>query len=121
MTAETLSQTAYRRIKQDILEGRIAPDSMLSERELALRLGISRTPLRSALSRLENENVIGRLANGALIVRSVTVEQLLEIVMRDRTYGDDLGRRTMISVFELAGDRPELVAAWRRKLSMALN
>ena len=80
MTAETLSQTAYRRIKQDILEGRIAPDSMLSERELALRLGISRTPLRSALSRLENENVIGRFANGALIVRSVTVEQLLEIV-----------------------------------------
>ena len=80
MMAETLSQTAYRRIKQDILEGRIAPDSMLSERELALRLGISRTPLRSALSRLENENVIGRFANGALIVRSVTVEQLLEIV-----------------------------------------
>jgi putative thioredoxin len=46
---------------------------------------------------------------------------LLEIVLRDRAYGDDLGRRTMISVFELAGDRPELVAAWRRKLSMALN
>ncbi|ABO55651.1 thioredoxin [Burkholderia vietnamiensis] len=49
------------------------------------------------------------------------LEQLLEIVLRDRAYGDDLGRRTMISVFELTGDRPELVAAWRRKLSMALN
>lgn len=80
MTAETLSQTAYRLIKQDILEGRIAPDSLLSERDLALRLGISRTPLRSALMRLENEQVIGRMANGALIVRAVAVEQLLEIV-----------------------------------------
>lgn len=49
------------------------------------------------------------------------LEQLLEIVLRDRAYGDDVGRKTMISVFELAGDRPDIVAAWRRKLSMALN
>ncbi len=80
MNGETLSQTAYRRIKQDILEGRIAPDTILSERDLAESLGISRTPLRSALSRLENESVIGRMGNGALIVRPVTIEQLLEIV-----------------------------------------
>lgn len=80
MSQENLSQTAYRRIKQDILEGLIPPDTILSERELAHRLGISRTPLRSAMSRLENEGVIARLANGALTVRQVTIEQLLEIV-----------------------------------------
>ncbi|KGX23693.1 thioredoxin [Burkholderia pseudomallei] len=49
------------------------------------------------------------------------LEQLLEIVLRDRTFGDDVGRKTMISVFELAADQPELVSAWRRKLSAALN
>lgn len=80
MSSETLSQTAYRRIKQDILEGRIPPDTSLSERDLASKMGISRTPLRSALSRLESENVIKRLENGVLLVRSVTVEQLIEIV-----------------------------------------
>ncbi|TKT69597.1 GntR family transcriptional regulator [Aquamicrobium sp. LC103] len=80
MTSETLAQMAYRRIKQDILEGRIPPDTIVSERELAEKLGISRTPLRSALSRLERENVIGRLDNGVLLVRSVSVEQLIEIV-----------------------------------------
>jgi DNA-binding GntR family transcriptional regulator len=80
MTSETLSQSAYRRIKSDILAGHIAPNTVLSERDLAEKLGISRTPLRSALSRLERENVIDRLANGALLVRSVTAEQLLEIV-----------------------------------------
>lgn len=80
MTSETLSQSAYRDIKADILAGRIAQDTILSERDLAERLGISRTPLRSALSRLERENIIGRLANGALLVRAVNVEQLLEIV-----------------------------------------
>ncbi|WP_175104973.1 thioredoxin [Pararobbsia alpina] len=49
------------------------------------------------------------------------LEQLLEIVVRDRTFKDDVGRKTMLSVFDLASGRPELVAAWRRKLSAALN
>lgn len=80
MTSETREQSAYRQIKKDILEGRIRPDTVLSERELAEDLGISRTPLRSAISRLERENVIGRLNTGALLVRAVSVEQLMEIV-----------------------------------------
>ncbi|MDH6234596.1 DNA-binding GntR family transcriptional regulator [Mesorhizobium soli] len=80
MSSETLAQAAYSRIKQDILQGRIKPDTVLSERELAEQQGISRTPLRSALSRLEREHVISRLQNGVLLVRSVSVEQLIEIV-----------------------------------------
>ncbi len=48
------------------------------------------------------------------------LEQLLEIVQRDRGFKDDVGRKTMVSVFELASDQPNLVAAWRRKLSAAL-
>ncbi|WP_378942537.1 GntR family transcriptional regulator [Mesorhizobium sp. ANAO-SY3R2] len=80
MSSETLAQAAYRRIKQDILQGRVKPDTVLSERELAEQQGISRTPLRSALSRLERERVISRLDNGVLLVRSVSVEQLIEIV-----------------------------------------
>ena len=49
------------------------------------------------------------------------LEQLLEIVRRDRAYQEDVGRKTMLSVFALASGRPELVAEWRRKLSAALN
>jgi putative thioredoxin len=63
------------------------------------------------------------LAN-ALIARrdyESALEHLLEIVKRDRTFGDDIGRKTMLSVFGLAAYRPELVSEWRRKLSMALN
>lgn len=79
MTGETLSQSAYRRLRDDIVEGRIAPNTIVTERQLAERLGISRTPLRSALSVLEREQVIERMANGALLVRRVSVEHLLEI------------------------------------------
>lgn len=80
MSGETLSQTAYQRLKDDIVQGRIEAESVLSERGLAEDLGISRTPLRTALSQLENEGVIDRLKNGVILVRSVTVEQLFEIV-----------------------------------------
>jgi putative thioredoxin len=47
--------------------------------------------------------------------------QLLEIVARDRQFGEDIGRKSMIDVFGKASAQPELVSAWRRKLSSALN
>lgn len=49
------------------------------------------------------------------------LEQLMEIVRRDRSFEDDAGRKTMISVFEMMAATPELVSKWRRQLSTALN
>lgn len=77
---ETLSQQAYKDIKKRILDGAFSAGELLTERVLAEDSGISRTPLRSAISRLENEGILSRLANGTLMVRPVMVEQLLEIV-----------------------------------------
>jgi len=48
------------------------------------------------------------------------LEQLLEIVRQDRKFGDDVGRKTMIQVFDLASTQPQLVSAWRRRLSALL-
>lgn len=80
MTGETLALQAYRLIKRDILEGRIPPDTVLSERELSARFGLSRTPLRTAFLGLQREGIVSRLDGGMLLVRSVSVEQFLEIV-----------------------------------------
>ena len=49
------------------------------------------------------------------------LEQLIEIVKRDRAFGDDVGRKTMVQVFDLASAQPQLVTTWRRRLSSALN
>lgn len=46
--------------------------------------------------------------------------QLIEIVERDRTFEDDVGRRTMIQVFDLASSNPELISRYRRRLSSAV-
>ncbi|WP_354683952.1 thioredoxin [Cupriavidus necator] len=49
------------------------------------------------------------------------LEQLLAIVRTDRGFEDDIGRKTMLSVFEMLADRPEVVSRWRRQLSTSLN
>jgi putative thioredoxin len=46
--------------------------------------------------------------------------ELLEIVQRDRNFGDDIGRRKMVEVFEMAADQPELIEQYRSKLSLVL-
>ena len=48
------------------------------------------------------------------------LEHLLEIVKKDRLFQEDIGRKRMIEVFNLASAQPELVSQWRRKLSGAI-
>ncbi len=50
----------------------------------------------------------------------LALTHLLEIVKKDRSFQDDIGRKKMIEVFKLAENQPELVSAWRRKLSSVL-
>ena len=49
------------------------------------------------------------------------LEQLLAIVRADRGFEDDIGRKTMISVFDMLAEQPEVVSHWRRQLSTSLN
>jgi putative thioredoxin len=48
------------------------------------------------------------------------LDHLLEIVHRDRAFGEDIGRIRMLEVFEMAADLPELVDEYRGRLSQAL-
>ena len=47
------------------------------------------------------------------------MDQLLEIIRRDRGFEDDIGRKTLLAVFDLLGADP-LVSQYRRKLASAL-
>ncbi len=48
------------------------------------------------------------------------LEQLIEIVRRDRKFGEDAGRKTMVELFNLLGPDHPLVGRYRRMLSAAL-
>jgi putative thioredoxin len=49
------------------------------------------------------------------------MEHLLEIVRRDRSFQDDIGRKILLDVFSLLGGQGELVSRYRRLLASALN
>ncbi len=49
------------------------------------------------------------------------MQQLLEIIKRDRNYGDDLARKTLLKLFDLLGEDDELVVKYRRQMAMALH
>ena len=57
MTA-SLADAAYAQLKRDIFEFRLIPGDRFSETSIAERLGMSRTPVRDALSRLQREGYL---------------------------------------------------------------
>lgn len=69
----------YYALKQKIIDSELKPNQPVHEEHLAALLGISRTPLREAVQRLENEDFLVRQPNGRLRVASVTLKEVEEI------------------------------------------
>src|SRR6478672_9936126 len=51
-------QQVYERLRELIVDGRLAPGTRIVETEVAERLGVSRTPVRGALQRLQQEGYV---------------------------------------------------------------
>jgi len=77
--SEDLGRRVYRILKELIIDGELAAGEKLAQQKLAARLGVSRTPLLSAFSRLEQENLVQTVPRRGAFVRSYTGEELLHI------------------------------------------
>jgi DNA-binding GntR family transcriptional regulator len=77
----SVSEQTYQHLRSMILGRELAPGTTVSERRLAEAINISRTPLRSAIHRLEGEGLVERLANSSVVIRTVSVDELLEILL----------------------------------------
>ncbi|EPR75287.1 Propionate catabolism operon transcriptional regulator of GntR family [Leifsonia rubra CMS 76R] len=73
------SERAYQALRDDIVEWRIAPGIILGEVEQAARLGVSRTPLREALSRLMADGLVASQSGRGLVVTDVSVDNIREL------------------------------------------
>lgn len=71
-------KTPYEIIRDAIVEGTFPPGSQLVEVAIAELCGVSRTPAREALTRLEQDGLVERGPRG-LIVRERSPEQILDI------------------------------------------
>ena len=73
MPKTNLKTLAYNKIRQKIVTCEYAPGTFLNEEILTEALGLSRTPIRDALSRLEQEGLIRSVRNVVLLLNSLTV------------------------------------------------
>lgn len=64
-----LAGAAYRLLQERLWSGALAPGAKVSESRLAKELGMSRTPVREAIARLEREGVMEQVASSGTFVR----------------------------------------------------
>ncbi len=75
----TLKETAYQYIRKCIVDGVWSGGTFLSEHSLCEQLGMSKTPIRSALDRLEMMGLVKLFPNQGAVVSEVSLKRILEI------------------------------------------
>ncbi|MCA3748787.1 MAG: GntR family transcriptional regulator [Rubrobacter sp.] len=74
---DSVVDLAYRRIRDLVLSGELAPGARLGQVELAERFGISRTPVREALRRLAGEGLVDQISNRGFRVADLGLDAVL--------------------------------------------
>jgi DNA-binding GntR family transcriptional regulator len=104
-------EQVYRRVREAILEGDIAPGSVMSQVALSDDLGVSRTPLREALRMLQSEGLVDAQTNRRVTVKPISATDLEELVVMRLALETEAMR---LSVDRL---RPEDIAALEGRLA----
>ena len=83
----SLADQVFERLENDIIQGVYAKGEILTELKLVELMGVSRTPIREALRRLEQERLIADSGKGSVVV-GITEDDLLDIMnIRQRIEG----------------------------------
>ena len=74
----SIADQIFEQLEHDILSGKYPRGEMLSEMRLSTELGVSRTPVREAIRRLEQENILEESGRGMVVV-GITREDLMDM------------------------------------------
>ena len=115
-----LHEQAAHRLRQMVVENRIAPGAKLNERELSEVLHVSRTPLREAIKMLAAEGLVELLPNrGAIAVELSEADVLntFEVMSGLEAQSGELAaeRITDAELAEIRAMHYEMLAAWTRR------
>ena len=75
----SLADQVFEKLENDIITGVYPRGEVLTELKLVEQLGVSRTPIREALRRLEQERLIADSPKGSVVL-GITVEDLMDIM-----------------------------------------
>jgi len=115
----SLTKKAYTMIKAKILSCDYPPDTFLNEGVLMAEIGVSRTPIREAMTKLEHENLVRIVPKKGVLVSGISLSQIKDVYqVREllepyiiRTWGRNVDPKVLASYRErLAnydGDLPE--------------
>ncbi len=83
----SLADQVFEKLENDIIQGVYPKGEILTELKLVEQLGVSRTPIRDALRRLEQERLIADTGKGSVVV-GISEADLLDIMnIRERVEG----------------------------------
>jgi putative thioredoxin len=118
---------AERLFKQLPPAAQVEDDAQALSHEIQHARVLVNAPDRDTLKKIVDERPGDLEARHQLGLRNVqegrydeALEQFLEIMTRDRKFGDDLGRRSMLEVFQILGPTDERVARYRPRMAAAL-
>lgn len=75
----TLKKKAYNIIKENIITCKYAPGELLNETQLMEEVGASRTPIREALSKLEQEKLVKIFSKKGIMVSELTMKEIGDV------------------------------------------
>jgi DNA-binding GntR family transcriptional regulator len=75
----TVSDQVYSAVRDRILTGQIRPETPVRQDALSAELGVSKIPLREALTRLEQDGLVSSLPNRGYVVRPITPDEAEEV------------------------------------------
>lgn len=75
-----LRDVVFKTLRQAILRGEIKPGERLLEIHLANKLGVSRTPIREAIRKLELENLVIMIPRKGAVVAEITEKSLRDVL-----------------------------------------
>ena len=96
----SLRQQLYKAIKHAIIVGELAPGESISERDLAERFSVSKTPVREALTSLQQNNLVEYTTNRGFKVSTISYKDVQEIYEARIFYETGLFRLALSNMSE---------------------
>jgi DNA-binding GntR family transcriptional regulator len=112
-SAPSATTRVYQHLKRAILERIHAEGALLSEAEIAATVGVSRTPVREALLRLESEGLVALYPKRGVLVRPVSAAEIEDVIDARRLVEVHAAGRAWAHRQRLAGELEQLLDAMR--------
>jgi len=115
--SQSSGQAAYAALLAALSEGTFAPGDRLREEEVAELLGLSRTPVREALRRLESDGIVEHRPRIGAVIRSLAHTEIVELyemrMVLERTAAEMAAKHGTVAEFDALDDLNDRIEAER--------